>query len=185
MSISRETESPPTGSLTYEHYVQFPDDGNRHEIIYGAHYMNPAPIPYHQALSRHIQFQLYSALELSGHGQVINAPIDVQFSERDVVQPDIVVVLENNPIITRTKIKGVPDLMVEILSRSTSKNDLGLKKHLYEDNGVPEYWIVDPDEKVIQKYTLVDGAFQEPQACAKEIVFAGGPNVRVDLTRVW
>jgi Uma2 family endonuclease len=185
MSISRETESPPTGSLTYDDYARIPDDGNRHEIIHGAHYMNPAPIPYHQALSRHIQFQLYSALELSGLGEVINAPIDVQFSERDVVQPDVVVVLKDNSIITRTKINGVPDLMVEILSPSTSNNDLGLKKHLYEDNGVPEYWIVDPDEKVIQEYTLVDGAYQKPQTCADAITFGGAPDVRVDLTRVW
>jgi len=132
MSVSHETQRK--SKLTYEHYTQLPDDGNRHEIVDGVHYMNPAPIPYHQALSRHIQFQLYSAIELNNLGEVIDAPIDVQFSNHDVVQPDLVVVLKGNNIATRTNLKGTPDLIIEILSPSTSSRDEGLKKELYEQN---------------------------------------------------
>ena len=79
----------PTTKLTYDDYVLFPNDGMRHEIIHGRHYMNPAPSPRHQTVSRHIQFQLYQQIELKRHGQVFNAPIDLQLSETDVVQPDI------------------------------------------------------------------------------------------------
>lgn len=184
MSISNPTPSQ-TGGLTYDDYARIPSDGNRHEIIAGVHYMNPAPIPYHQALSRHIQFQLYSAIELAGLGEVMNAPIDVQFSDNDVVQPDIVVVLKGNDIISKTRIQGVPDLLIEVLSPSTAKHDEIRKKKLYEDNSVPEYWVVDPDGAVVRKYALIDGAYSEPETCAREVVFDGPPPVSVDLTRVW
>lgn len=56
MSVDSDAQRPKT-KLTYQHYVLFPDDGHRHEIMDGDHYTNPAPIPYHQSLSRHIQFQ--------------------------------------------------------------------------------------------------------------------------------
>ena len=185
MSTSHDLPPDFKIRLTYQDYVQYPDDGNRHEIIDGDHYMNPAPIPYHQALSRHIHFQLYSAIELTGHGDVIFAPIDVQFSNYDVVQPDLVVVLKDNRIITTTKIKGVPDLVVEILSPSTSKRDEGLKKQLYEKSGVPEYWIVDPDEKAVLRFRHNGSSYDSPERCCEEIAFGGLPNVTVDLTRVW
>lgn len=185
MSVFHEAEPRPRTRLTYDDYCQYPDDGNRHEIIDGDHYMNPAPVPYHQALSRHIQFQLYAAIELQERGQVIAAPIDVQFSNHDVVQPDLVVVLANNKIITSSKIEGVPDLIVEILSPSTSQRDEGLKKQLYEQNGVPEYWVVDPDEKVIRKFHRVEGKYADAMRCADAIAFDGLPDVSVDLSRVW
>ena len=183
MSVSHET--PRKSKLTYEHYTQLPDDGNRHEIIDGLHYMNPAPIPYHQALSRHIQFQLYSAIELENLGEVINAPIDVQFSNHDVVQPDLVVVLKGNNIATQSKLKGTPNLIVEILSPFTSSRDEGLKKELYEQNKVPEYWVVDHDEKAVRKYVLANGCYSEPTRHTESITCNGLPNVDVDLKRVW
>ena len=106
MSVSHESLPASPTKLTYDDYVLFPDDGKRHEIIDGRHYMNPAPNPRHQAVSRHIQFQLYEQIELTKLGEVINSPIDLQLSLWDVVQPDIVVVLAANRIITTTKIKS-------------------------------------------------------------------------------
>jgi len=74
-----------------------------------------------------------------------NAPVDVQLTDHDIVQPDLVVVLgDRTRMITHAKIDGAPDLVVEILSPSTSSNDTALKKHLYERMGVGEYWIADP-----------------------------------------
>lgn len=183
MSVSDPPKSHT--KLTYEHYTQFPDDGMRHEIIDGIHYMNAAPVPYHQKLSGAISFRLYEAITLPKLGDVLNAPIDVQFSEHDVVQPDIIVVLNDNKIITQAKIKGSPDLVVEILSPSTTKRDEGLKKELYEQNGVPEYWVVDPDEKAVRKFLLDGGSYSEAQRHTDSITFNGLPNVSVDLTKVW
>lgn len=180
MSISNE----PTTKLTYDDYVLFPNDGNRHEIIHGRHYANSAPSPRHQFVSRHIKFQLFQQVELVGLGQVINAPIDVQFDETNVVQPDIVIVLSHQQIITPTRIKGVPDLVVEILSPSTRKHDQQLKKRLYEQFKVPEFWIVDPIDESIQQCSLSDNDKFAETKCTAEIRFEPTDAV-VDLTKVW
>lgn len=187
MSLSSETIRKSPTKLTYNEYVLFPDDGNTHEIIDGRHYMNAAPIPRHQAVSRHIQFQLYQQIEVTRLGQVINAPIDLQLSEFDVVQPDLVIVLAGNRIITQTRIRGVPDLVIEILSPSNRQHDTELKKQLYEQFGVPEYWIVDPDECVVSRYLLLEsGKFDEPTIFKDAITFDGiEGGVIVDLIRVW
>ena len=118
-----------THLLTYADYVCLPEDGKRHEIIGGAHYMNPAPSTYHQYVSRRLQFQLYSLIELKGLGSVIYAPVDVQLTENDIVQPDLVVVLTENRIITPSKVKGRPDHLIEILSPSSQSNDQVLSEN--------------------------------------------------------
>ncbi len=187
MSISSETIRKSPTKLTYNEYVLFPDDGNCHEIIDGRHYMNAVPVPRHQAISRHIQFQLYQQVELMKLGQVIDSPIDLQLSEVDVVQPDLVVVLEGNRIITQTRIRGVPDLVIEILSPSNRRHDTELKKQLYEQFAVPEYWIVDPDECVVVRFRLDEtGRFGPSIEFRDAIAFDGVPGgAIVDLTRVW
>lgn len=184
MSISSDESRT---KLTYDDYVLLPDDGNQHEIINGRHYMNAAPNPRHQTVSRLIQFQLMEHIEIPGHGQVFNAPIDLQFDEFNVVQPDIVIVMNTNRIVTPTKIKGVPELVVEILSPSTRSRDLQLKKQLYEQNGVAEYWIVDADNRNVSQHRLgEDGRYGQPAQHETEIALAvGGINVTVDLDRVW
>lgn len=177
---------PAKNKLGYEHYVCFPDDGRRHEIIAGDHYMNPAPTTDHQRYSRRIQFQIYDQIEESGRGEVFNAPADVQLSDHDIVQPDLIVVVrERRLIITPTKIKGTPDLIVEILSASTKQNDRVLKKELYERVGVPEYWIVDPDNHVVEQFVLRGGKFEFAGSHAQCISVATIENVSVDLTKVW
>ena len=187
MSISSETVRKSPTKLTYNEYVLLPVDGNRHEIIDGRHYMNAAPVPRHQAISRHIQFQLYQQIELMKLGQVIDSPIDVQLSDVDVVQPDLVVVLAANRIITQTRIRGVPDLVIEILSPSNRSHDTELKQQLYEQFAVPEYWIVDPDECVVVRYRLDEsGRFGQSIEFKDAIMFDGVPGgATVDLTRVW
>ncbi len=180
------TAISPT-KLTYREYVLFPNDGNRHEIINGRHYMNAAPSPRHQAVSRHMQFQLYQQIELNGLGAVIDAPIDVQFSDCDVVQPDLVVILSGNRIITPTKVKGVPDLVIEVPSTSNRAHDLELKKQLYEQADVPEYWIVDPEDQTVTKYVgtaalVYDGGVVETTGITW---LSSAGSFFVDLTRVW
>lgn len=180
------TNVSPT-KLTYQEYVLFPNDGNRHEIIDGRHYMNAAPNPRHQAVSRYIQFQIFSQIELTGLGQVIDAPIDVQLSDWDVVQPDLVVILAGNRIITPTKVKGVPDLIIEILSPSNRSHDLQLKKQLFEQSSVPEYWIVDPEDQTVTRFRLqASRLFDEGRIFTDQIVWESSVgSITVDLTQVW
>ncbi len=172
--------------LTYEDYAQIEEDGRRHEILDGAHYVNPAPTPRHQTVSRRIQFQLYEQLERTGRAEVYNAPIDVELSRFDIAQPDLVVVSRARAaIVTESRILGTPDLLVEILSPSTSKVDRGLKRERYAKAGVPEYWIVDPRERVVEQFVLGDGELRLREQARERIVPAVFPDVAVDLTQVW
>jgi Uma2 family endonuclease len=169
--------------LTYEEYKHFPDDGRRHEIIDGGHYVSPSPDTDHQSASRHIQFALYSQIEIPGRGKVFNAPMDLELSPIDVVQPDLIVVLnEHREIILRSRLRGVPDLVVEILSPSTAERDRTLKLALYERHGVPEYWLVDTENRRVHQYRLGDRGYGPPNTATDRITFA---DVTVDLTEVW
>ena len=147
--------SKPLPRLGYREYCSFPADGLRHEIIGGSHFMTPAPSIRHFFFYYSVKYEIYTQVELAGLGVVLSAPVDVQLSDHDIVQPDLVVVLaEHSERITSTKLNGPPDLIVEILSPSTASTDLTLKKQLYERVGVPEYWIADPDAKRIDQYLL-------------------------------
>jgi Uma2 family endonuclease len=179
------TESLNKSKWTYDAYAGIPYDGKRHEIIGGDHFANPAPNIYHQQVSRRIQFQLYTAIELVELGVVINAPVDVQLSDYDILQPDLVVIGKpRSYIITPTKVKGTPDLVVEILSPSNPNHDLVIKRQTYQRCGVPEYWIVFPDDHRILQLTLRDGIYHETD-CTTSIAMRVPPNVIVDLTKVW
>ena len=176
----------PKGLMwTYEDYTNLPVDGLRHEIIHGEHFVNPSPSTQHQHVSKRLQYQLYTKIELAGLGLLYNAPIDVQLSEFDIVQPDIVIILnENVRKITPTKIKVAPHLVVEILSPSTSGNDRTIKKDLYERSGVNEYWIVDPYEQQVEQWILRDGKYAI-EAQAKVIRLSFVSDVEVDFDSVW
>lgn len=172
--------------LTYEDYVLLPEDGKIHEIIDGEHYMTPAPETYHQTLSRRIQFQLYEQIEERGLGLVFNAPTDVQLSETDIVQPDLLVILATRKsIISPKKVIGPPDLIIEILSEATGSKDRKLKLDLYQKAGVPEYWLVDPESQRIEVQRLTGGSYQVAGSFHDEILYPGIQGVRLDLNRVW
>jgi len=84
---------------------------------------------------------------------------DVHFNEKDITVPDVMIVC-NKDIIKKTGIYGAPDLIVEVLSPSTAKNDIGYKKDLYEKYGVKEYWIISQAERSVQIYLLKDGIYK-------------------------
>jgi Uma2 family endonuclease len=182
--MSSETRSK--GKLGYPEYACFPDDGRRHEVIDGEHVVNPAPDLYHQRLSRRIQYQLYTQIELKGLGEVFDAPADLQLSPWNIVQPDLIVVLSHNrAILTPKKIEGSPDLVVEILSGSSEHNDRVRKKALYCKSAIPEYWLVEPEARVVEQFVLRDDAYHllGPHADAVTVQVIAG--VRVDLREVW
>ncbi len=131
--------------LTYEDYVLFPEDGQRHEIIDGEHYVSPAPTPKHQRVSMRLSIRVGGFVEQRRLGEVFASPIDVLLSRHDVLQPDLLFISHERATILKDKnIQGAPDLVVEILSESTRKLDERLKLARYELLGVREYWIVDP-----------------------------------------
>lgn len=172
--------------LTYDDYVKLPEDLRRHEIIDGKHVVNPAPGTYHQTVSRRIQFQLYTQIELREAGSVYNSPTDLQLSETDIVQPDLIIILKHNQtIITPAKIEGTPDLVVEILSSSSMANDRVLKQELYRRAGIPEYWIVDPDARNVEQFVLRGDSYAPLGGRADDIMPEVIKGVRVNLKEVW
>lgn len=180
------TQPTSADKLGYDYYAAIEPDRNRHEIVDGEHYVNPAPSTYHQTVSRRIQFQLYAAIELADRGAAFNAPVDLQLSPHDIVQPDLVVILKaRRHIVTPTKIKGVPDLVVEILSPSSVEHDTVRKRRMYERCGVPEYWIVDPTEHTLEQCILGEDGRYASTTVGDSVTLQGLPDVRVDLTQVW
>ena len=113
---------------TYEDYAKLPE-GSPYQLIGGDLIMVPAFTPYHQRISRKIEFLLLQHVERNDLGEVLYSPIDVYFGEEDTFQPDIIFISkERSAIIGETKIEGAPDLIIEILSPSTAYYDLGRKE---------------------------------------------------------
>lgn len=160
------TPSPPL-KLTYEDYLHLPEDGKRHELIDGDHYVTPAPFTRHQILLANLFRALDRWVDERALGRVLPAPVDVVLSEVDVVQPDLLFLArEHLERLTEANVQGPPDLVVEILSESTRRTDEITKRHLYERYGVPEYWIVDP---VLEAVKVYRGAPGERYARASEL----------------
>jgi len=142
---------PP--KLTYEDYLLIPEDGRRHEIIDGEHYVTAAPFVPHQRLAVRLTLRLGGFVEENRLGQFFFAPTDVLLSPFDVVQPDLLFVSNQRASIVGLKnIQGAPDLVIEILSPSTRKLDERLKLRAYERYGVREYWMFDPARKGVQRW---------------------------------
>jgi Uma2 family endonuclease len=136
--------------LTYADYEQIPEDGMRHEIIDGVHYVTPAPTRRHQYLLAKLTARLFTFAEERRLGQVYAAPFDVLFSDHDIVQPDLVFFSnERLGALNDKNAQGAPDLAIEVLSPSTRRRDLMLKRRLYERDGVREYWVVDPERGTV------------------------------------
>jgi len=115
--------------------------------------MAPAPNLKHQRVSRDLGFIIHGYLRDHPLGEVFNAPCDVFLSEINVFQPDILYVTnERSQILSERGVEGAPDLVVEILSPSTAKEDQGPKKRVYAATGVTEYWIVDPERNEVAVY---------------------------------
>jgi len=149
--------------FTHADLLAAPDDGKRREIVEGELFVTPSPNLEHQRISRRIELALANYLEAYPIGEIFDAPMDVILSDFDVVEPDLVIVLNEHREILKTWVEGTPDLVVEILSPTTSKRDRGVKLKAYARHGVTEYWIVDPDQRSIEVYRLGRGKYRGPQ----------------------
>jgi Uma2 family endonuclease len=155
--------------LTIEDYESFPDDGMRHEILDGDHFVTPSPVIRHQAISRNLTMLVASFLRDQPLGSLFAAPCDVYLSRVDVVVPDLVFVsVAGKAVITEKNIQGPPDLLVEILSPGTRKKDERTKRDRYARFGVREYWIVDPELETVKILWLGETGYDQPQEFSLE-----------------
>jgi Uma2 family endonuclease len=181
----------PGVKLTYDDFLLFPDDGKRHELIDGEHYVTPSPDIRHQRISRRLLLLIDTWLQEHPVGEIFFAPLDVQFSKFDVVEPDLLYVSNERAatLLAGQHVTGAPDLVIEIGSPGTRKRDETIKRRLYERSGVSEYWIVDPDIEVIRVYRRAGDRFARAEELSREsgdaLTTAILPGLEITLTQVF
>ncbi len=128
-----------------------PDDGRRHELIDGVLVMTPAPSPRHQLIQMELIKRLLPAIPTGQ--RLLAAPLDVVLGPATVLQPDLLIAART--ALTSRDLPVAPLLAIEVLSPSTRRLDLGIKRALYESGGCAAYWVIDPDEVEIVPADLV------------------------------
>jgi Uma2 family endonuclease len=174
---------------TYEDFVALPeDDGMRYEILDGELSVSPTPTYRHQQISARLLMILGAHVQANGLGEVVTAPISVVLAATSVVQPDIIYIANERSglVSARGTVDGGPTLAVEILSPSTSRNDRGKKKQLFERYGVPHYWIVDHEARAIEVYVATDGVYGAADRRTDDLVdLPPFPGLRIDPAQLW
>lgn len=182
MTAVRQLERP----YTAEDLASTPDDGRRYEVIGGELVVSPAPSTKHQRVSFRLSRIVGDHLEQSGSSEAFAAPLDVVLGNHDIVQPDLVVVLNQHADrVTDAGIKGAPDIVIEITSPSSQRMDRIRKSATYATFGVPEYWIVDPDTETILVHALVDGRYQSLDSREGKVRSVQLPDLVVDTRDVF
>lgn len=149
--------------LTYDDLLLFPDDGKRHELIDGDHYVSPSPNVRHQRVLLRLVMAIQPFVREHRLGEVFFAPLDIVLSIHDVVEPDLLFVsAERAAIVGKANLSGAPDLVVEVLSPSNRRYDEVLKRELYERAGIQEYWLLDPEADTVKVFRRDGERFGRP-----------------------
>ena len=162
-TITNFSDLDVTKQYSYADYLRW-QFKERVELIKGFILkMSPAPSTNHQRISQNINGVFYNVFK-EKHCSVFVAPFDVilpvqtQKKETTVVQPDLCIICDESKLDDKG-CHGAPDLIVEILSPNNSKHDIHTKFDLYQESGVQEYWMVEPEEKMVLVYTLINGIY--------------------------
>jgi len=142
---------------TYEEWLEI-DDGNRYELLNGRLYMMASPTDLHQVIAAELTAQFVIFLRDKTCRVYPTLDVRLHKDEDTVFQPDIIVVCDQSKI-SKKGCKGAPDFIAEILSPSTERRDRITKFKAYRQAGVLEYWIIDPDERIVTAYRLIDGNY--------------------------
>lgn len=186
---------PQEKHYTYADLLSWDDDSTRYELYDGRLRALSAPTHIHQMILTDLVVQIGGYLR-GKPCKIYPAPLDVRLFEQEgnspedvdtVVQPDLSIVCDNDRQVDRRGVHGAPDLVIEILSPSTKQYDCLIKFKLYQQAGVREYWIVDPDKQLALVYTLVNGQYYVPEVyTAKDTVPVGVlEDCNVDLASVF
>jgi Uma2 family endonuclease len=143
-----------------EMVAELPETNLPVELWDGEIVMSPTPTPSHQTIVLRLTRVMDDFVRDKKAGTVFVSPLDVVLSPRRVVQPDLFFISHDNGDIIQDQIRGVPDLAVEVISPGTWKRDRVEKKALYEQCGIAEYWIVDPESRSIEVFALTKGVYQ-------------------------
>ncbi|MGH8930789.1 MAG: Uma2 family endonuclease [Egibacteraceae bacterium] len=147
--------------LTYDDLASFPDDNLRRELIDGELIVTAAPVRRHQRVILELASRLLVYVKENG-GEVYVAPLDVKFSDANVVEPDVLYIRPEHVDREEPRFVSSADLVVEVSSPSMRRLELVRKRELYQRFGVPEYWYVDLDADRVEVYRLCDGMYGLP-----------------------
>ena len=143
--------------ITRHEYAMIPVGAPNYQLIEGDLVMAPSPSSFHQDILANLLVIIRAYLREHPIGKIYVAPLDTYLSDINVYQPDLLFILkENLSIIEEHGIEGAPDLAIEILSKSSSKYDLGPKRSVYARTGVEELWIIDPPKRTLALYRLAE-----------------------------
>ncbi len=177
----------PHTEWTLEMLHALPDDGNRYELIDGELLVSPSPSPHHQrVLARLYELVRRYVQTLSGY-ETFFAPAAITFSEHRELQPDLLVVPLRDDGMPVERFQEVSRLLlaVEVLSPSTSRNDRYKKRPVYQQERVPEYWIVDPDARLVERWRPTD---REPEVLTDKLEWQPDPGrapLSIELEKVF
>lgn len=147
-------------SLTYADYAELTEEGERCELVDGRLEFLATPTNVHQMISSMLPAIM---LQSCGNEFVVYGPIDLILSEREVRQPDLIILHRSRThVLTKRGCEGPPDAAVEILSPSSVRRDRVHKTNVYARFGIPEYWVIDPLNCVLEQYVLAGNAYSPP-----------------------
>lgn len=163
MGLAKKYQPPPRTGI--EVFRMLPE-GTLAELLNDSIHMFPAPNYHHQKLIYRLLLQIGGHVEKYKLGDCLQSPVDVFLDEKNIVQPDILIILNDRMTILTDegKIKGAPDFVIEVLSPGNKRYDTEKKKTLYEKFGVKEYFIIDPDNKDVIAYFLSNKKFVKQEA---------------------
>lgn len=132
---------------------QMPDDGNRYEVVYGELLVTPVPRPWHEILFERLMFALGTYLRREPVGIVLGSRADISWSPDVLVQPDVFVVpIAQARTLDWTHYRDLL-LVAEVVSPASARTDRFLKRRLYQEVGIPLYWVVDGDKHEVEIWT--------------------------------
>ena len=136
-------------------------DWDLSQIINGEEIMSPSPKTPHQRVLRNLYRALDRHIVEKDLGELLFSPMDVIFEEDyNRLQPDLIFISKEKDEIIQDWIRGVPDMVVEIVSKSTLQMDTVVKKEIYERYGVQEYWLLKPEKRLLEIYVLTNGRYE-------------------------
>ena len=170
---------------TIEELFALPEDGSQHELLRGVHVVSPSPLFEHSDVSGEFFVRIRTHVRKMPGFKAIHAPSDVILGEDTVVQPDIYVtrIDPDSPPKAHGDV-GVPILAVEILSTGTASRDRGAKREIYQEVGIAEYWIVDIDSRMVERWRPED---ERPEILRETIEWKlnAGESLVIDLVELF
>ena len=150
---------PRQGEWTEEDYFGLPETNLIVELSEGRLIITPSPTTEHQRILGKLHFEVYSYLLTNNLGEAVISPMDVRLWEGKIREPDIVFMSSEHRDRIHERYWDVPDLVMEVTSEGTERQDRVDKFGEYEKAGIPEYWIVSPSEQTIEVFTLENEAY--------------------------